>query len=75
MASKFLEKNEGTIDRVVRVLIGLFLLSLIFWGPQTYWGLLGLSPLVTGIAGRCPGYAPFGINTCSMTRKKVESRS
>ncbi len=57
-------ENVGTIDRIARIVVGLLLLSLIFIGPQTWWGLIGFGPLVTGLAGRCPGYTLLGINTC-----------
>ncbi len=56
-------RNIGTTDRVVRVVLGIVLLSLIFVGPQTLWGLLGLIPLVTGFWGYCPLYAMLGFNT------------
>jgi len=55
--------NEGTIDRVVRVLVGLVLLSLVFIGPQTWLGLFGVVPLVTGLVGFCPLYRVLGIHT------------
>ncbi len=61
-------KNEGTLDRVLRVIVGLALLCIVFIGPQTAWGWIGLVPLVTGLAGNCPVYSIFGISTC-----KVES--
>ena len=61
-------KNEGTIDRALRVLLGLGLLSLVFVGPQTAWGWIGVVPLVTGLIGSCPVYSIFGINTCSVKR-------
>ncbi len=61
-------RNEGTIDRALRVLLGLGLLSLVFIGPQTAWGWVGLVPLVTGMIGSCPVYSIFGINTCSVKR-------
>ena len=57
-------KNEGTIDRTLRVIAGLVLLSLVFVGPQTMWGLIGIVPLVTGLIGMCPLYSILGINTC-----------
>ncbi|NBC23187.1 MAG: DUF2892 domain-containing protein [Gammaproteobacteria bacterium] len=57
-------RNEGTIDRVVRVTAGLVLLSLVFIGPQTPWGWIGLVPLATGLIGWCPAYSLFGIRTC-----------
>lgn len=59
-------KNEGSIDRALRVVFGLVVLSLVFVGPQTAWGWIGLVPLVTGVAGFCPLYAVLGINTCSI---------
>ena len=49
-----MKTNEGKIDRILRVVIGVVLLSLIFIGPQTIWGLVGLIPLLTGIVGFCP---------------------
>ena len=57
-------RNEGGIDRGARVLLGLILLSLVFVGPQTMWGLVGIIPLATGLVGFCPLYRVLGINTC-----------
>lgn len=59
-------KNEGTFDRALRVIVGLALLSLVFVGPQTLWGLIGLVPLITGLVGICPVYSLLGIRTCPM---------
>jgi len=56
--------NVGGIDRVLRVVVGLGLLSLVFVGPQTAWGWIGAVPLLTGLLGFCPAYLPFGIKTC-----------
>jgi hypothetical protein len=61
--------NEGTLDRAVRVVIGLALLSLTVVGPRTLWGLVGLVPLATGLLGVCPVYSILGISTCKVTRK------
>jgi hypothetical protein len=58
-------KNEGTLDRVLRVGIGIGLLSLTAVGPHTWWGLVGLVPLLTGLVGYCPAYSLFGLRTCS----------
>ncbi len=55
--------NEAGWDRIIRVIVGLFLLSLIFWGPKSLWGLVGLVPLLTGISGVCLLYIPFKIST------------
>jgi hypothetical protein len=59
-------KNEGTVDRVLRVVFGAVLLSLALFGPKTAWGWVGVVPLVTGLIGNCPVYSIFGINTCAM---------
>ncbi len=61
---KVMECNVGTVDRVVRIVVGLVLISLVFWGPETNWGWIGLIPLVTGIVGWCPAYRLVGIDTC-----------
>jgi hypothetical protein len=65
MASGFLQKNEGTIDRVLRVLVGAILIALVFTGPRTPWGWIGLLPLITGLSGYCPAYRIFGLRTNS----------
>lgn len=59
-----MKKNQGKMDRILRVVIGLILLSLVFVGPQTLWGLVGLVPLFTGAFGFCPLYKIFGFSTC-----------
>lgn len=56
--------NVGNLDRMLRIVAGLALLSLVFWGPQTLWGLVGLVPLLTGIFQFCPAYRILGVNTC-----------
>ncbi len=60
--------NEGTIDRALRIIVGLGILSLVFVGPQTPWGWIGVVPLLTGLVGYCPAYSIFGLNTCSMKK-------
>jgi len=57
-------RNEGNVDRAVRVIAGLAILSLAFIGPKSAWGYIGLLPIVTGLLGHCPAYTLFGINTC-----------
>lgn len=58
--------NVGSTDRVLRIIIGLGLLSLIFIleGNLRWWGLIGIVPLATAILRWCPAYVPFGINSC-----------
>ena len=60
----FLLVTEHPVERVLRVLVGLVLLSLVFMGPKTPWGWLGLIPLLTGATGLCPLYTVLGISTC-----------
>ncbi len=57
-------KNIHPIERGVRIVAGLVITSLAFWGPQNLWFLLGLVPLATGLLGWCPPYALLGISTC-----------
>lgn len=57
-------KNEGKIDRLLRVVLGAVLIALVFIGPQTVWGWVGVVPLFTGLVGNCPLYSLLGINTC-----------
>lgn len=64
-----LPRNEHSIERVIRVVLGVALLLLVVVGPKTPWGLIGLLPLATGLIGSCPAYTVFGISTCSMKTK------
>ncbi len=59
-----MKQNVHNIERVGRVIVGIGLLSLVFVGPQTPWGWIGIVPIVTGIIGWCPPYAMLGISTC-----------
>ncbi len=63
-----MKKNEGKLDRLVRVVIGVSLISLVFVGPQTLWGLVGIVPLLTGAVGFCPLYSVLGLNTCPLSK-------
>ncbi|MDZ3823194.1 MAG: DUF2892 domain-containing protein [Pseudoxanthomonas sp.] len=59
-----MKANAGPVDRTLRILVGLAVLSLTVLGPRTSWGLLGIVPLLTGLTGFCPAYAWLGISTC-----------
>lgn len=61
-------KNVGGIDQVLRIVAGLVLISLVFIGPQTPWGWIGLVPLITGALGFCPLYKIIGLNTCPVSK-------
>ena len=69
MKSRLLPQNIGTADRVLRVVLGLVLLSLAFVGPQSAWGYLGLIPLATALIGSCPLYAAFGLSTRALSTR------
>ena len=58
-----IDANVGDVDRVIRIVVGLTLILLIRFGPQTSWGYLGFVPLLTGAFGWCPVYALLRIAT------------
>ncbi len=64
MLDKLLPNNESVVDRTLRVILGVVLLALVFYGPKTAWGWIGIIPLVTGVLGTCPLYTVFGYSTC-----------
>jgi hypothetical protein len=59
-----MKQNVGNVERLIRIVVGLVVVSLVFIGPQSPWGWLGLVPLATGLIGWCPPYSLLGINTC-----------
>jgi len=61
-----LAMNEGTVDRAVRIILGLAVLSLVFVGPKSMWGLVGVVPLLTGLVGVCPLYSLIRVSTRSV---------
>ena len=61
-----MKQNVGSIDRTLRTIIGLGLISMVFIGPQAAWGWVGIVPLATAIMGWCPPYSLLGINTCGI---------
>ena len=58
--------NEGTLDRALRIIAGAALIAIVFVGPKTAWGWVGLVPLLTGLVGNCPVYTLLGIATCKI---------
>jgi len=57
-------KNVGNTDRIIRIVLGILLIAMVFVGPKSAWGWVGLVPLFTGLVRWCPAYLPFGISTC-----------
>ncbi len=68
-----MEQNVGSMDRILRVIIGLFLLSMLFWveGSNKYFGLIGIVPLFTASMKSCPLYLALKLNTL---KKKVQEK-
>lgn len=64
-----MQKNVGTIDKVLRVVVGLALIAMVFVGPQTPWGWIGIVPLATAAMSWCPLYTLLGIRTCAAPPK------
>jgi len=67
--ARLFRHNEGTVDRALRVVVGIGLISLVFVGPQTPWGWIGLIPLITAFTGSCLAYNLFGWDTRSIKDK------
>lgn len=60
--------NEGTLDRTLRIMVGLGLIGLTLTHVIGVWGWLGVVPLAAGAVGFCPVYAMFGIRTCPLRK-------
>jgi hypothetical protein len=61
-----MKTNINSIERAFRIVIGLFLVSLVFWGPSNPWFLIGIVPITTGLSGWCPLYTMLGMSTCKV---------
>lgn len=59
-----MRQNEGSLDRTLRVIVGIGLIAMVFVGPKTAWGWIGVVPLLTGLVGVCPLYRLIGMSTC-----------
>ncbi len=64
-----MKKNVGTVDQVIRFIIGAVIIAVGYY-YSSWWGLLGLLVLATATFSFCPAYVPFGINTCETKKKK-----
>jgi hypothetical protein len=65
-----MQANVGGIDRVLRIIVGLGLLSMLLFvqGDAKWWGLIGAVPLLTALVRWCPAYTLFGIKTCPTSK-------
>jgi hypothetical protein len=59
-----MKNNMGSIDRALRIIVGLILVGLALTGVVGWWGWLGIVPIVTGALGSCPAYSILGVNSC-----------
>jgi hypothetical protein len=64
-----MSKNIDTLDRALRIVMGIVLIALVFVGPQTPWGWVGLVPLITALLGWCPAYRLLVLRNCPASRK------
>jgi Protein of unknown function (DUF2892) len=63
--------NIGSADRVIRIIVGLGLLGAGYYF-KSWWGLVGLVPILTGIVRFCPAYVPLGLSTCAVTKDSAD---
>lgn len=63
--------NIHPVERVARVVVGVFLITLGFVGPANPWFFLGVIPVITGLIGWCPIYSLFGVSTCGLGRHRA----
>jgi hypothetical protein len=67
-----MQANVGTIDRVLRIIVGLILIGLAATGRIGVWGWIGILPFVTGIVRGCPAYVILGVNTCATPKSDAK---
>ncbi len=68
-----MKANVGSVDRILRIVLGLALIAATLLGTIGAWGWIGIVPLATGIFRFCPAYLPFGISTCPMKGDATKS--
>jgi hypothetical protein len=67
-----MKKNMGKIDKIFRITIGTVAIAIGIYF-QSWWGTIGIIPLLTSFIGWCPAYAPFGISTIFKNNKSQGS--
>ncbi|CAJ0783726.1 hypothetical protein LMG7141_01425 [Ralstonia condita] len=68
-----MQMNVGTVDRVIRIAVGLLLIGLAATGRVGVWGWIGVVPLITGLFRFCPAYSILGVKTCSAPKPDAKS--
>ena len=69
-----MKRNLGTLDRVIRIVIGVALIAAAATGQIGWWGWLGIVPLGTALIGNCALYSLLGINTCRINKKITKTK-
>ncbi len=64
-----MKHNVGGLDRALRIIAGVVIIAAGFYF-QSWWGAVGLIPLLTGSLAWCPAYLPFGISSCACDKKE-----
>lgn len=67
-----MQVNVGTVDRVIRIAVGLLLIGLAATGHIGVWGWIGVVPLITGLVRFCPAYGILGLKTCSTPKSDAK---
>ncbi|WP_416046724.1 DUF2892 domain-containing protein [Cupriavidus basilensis] len=67
-----MQANVGTVDRTLRIVVGLVLIGLAATGRVGAWGWIGMLPLLTGLVRVCPAYSVLGVKTCSSPDTKTK---
>lgn len=63
-----MQKNVGTLDKIVRISAGVLLITLAVLDLIGPWGWLGVIPVLTGVVGVCPLYSLLGFNSCRVPK-------
>lgn len=64
-----MKTNIGSTDRIIRIVAGLAILGAGYF-LKSWWGLVGIPPLLTAVVRFCPAYVPFGLSTCARNDKQ-----
>jgi hypothetical protein len=63
-----MKRNIGSIERVIRVVVGIVMIGLSITGFLDFWGWLGILVLASGLVGWCWAYQLLGVSTCKVQK-------
>jgi hypothetical protein len=69
MGERVMKRNVGSIDRALRIVAGLGVIGVGYYMYESWWGAIGIVPLLTATIGWCPAYVPFGLSSCKVAEK------